>query len=176
MESARKTYLAAQSQMMYTANMVYSITCVGLMALEQYTLLETTDPIFAQILSIMTIGIAILFSLLAMLAVEIIYQDELMNIPLVKYLGRLTPELTLVERYGFLSTSVVRQIVSTVSLFAFWIAFGGTSRGGSLAMGMALITVITAYGISHLKDIATQQPTQPLNDTTDGMTDRIMSS
>ena len=116
---------------------------------------------------------------LAMLIVEVMYQDEISQLPLIASLQRLTPELDLVQRYTFLAISVKRQIVSTISIISFWIAFGGTPQGMPLTMGMVLITVLTAYGMSHLKELARAQQATTNSDTASNqpgeMTNRIMS-
>lgn len=173
--TVKDTYIEAQSRMMYTAYIFYSVLCVGLMAAELY-LNGNPNETISLILTVMSIVTAVLFSLLAMLIVEVMYQDELSQMPLIASLGRLTPELNLVQRYIFLSVSVKRQIVSTISLISFWIAFGGTPRGASLIIGMAMITVLTVYGMSHLKTTARQtNADESKPDEPGDMTMRIMS-
>ena len=44
--------------------------------------------------------------------------------PFIASLGRLTPELSLSDRYVFLTISFKRQLTSTISVTAFWIFFG----------------------------------------------------
>ncbi|GEM_PF-1887669 len=149
----KDAYIEAQSRMMYAAYMFYSVLCVGLMGLEIFLRLSPSLT-GNQVLAIMTIVASIVYTLLAMLIVEVVYQGELQQIPLIASLGRLTPQLSLTQRYAFLAVSVKRQIVSTISIFAFWIASGGTPRGASLTLSMAMITVLTAYGMSYLKENA----------------------
>jgi len=150
--SVKDTYIVAQSRMMYTAYIFFSLLGIGLMAGEAY-LSSNPNPMGRQILGVMSIFTAVLFSLLAMLIVEVMYQDDIQQLPLIASLGRLTPELDLIERYTFLSVSIKRQITSTISLIAFWIAFGGTPRGASIVAGMVMITVLTAYGMTYLQSL-----------------------
>jgi len=161
--SVKDTYIAAQSRMMYTAYLFYSILCAGLITAE-FIFTASPNPTGRLIIVFMTVLTAMYFTLLAMLIVEVVYQDELQQLPLVASLSRLTPELNLMERYTFLAVSVKRQIVTSISVMFFWIAFGGTPRGASLTMGIVMITVLTAYGMSHLKDTARNQSNDDSSD------------
>lgn len=168
--SVKDRYILAQSRMMYSGYTFYSLLGIGLMGAEVY-LVNNPDPVISQILTIMSVVAALLFILLSMLIVEVMYQDELHHIPLIASLERLTPELNWVQRYSFLSISIKRQITSTISLVAFWIGFGGSPRGVSLVFGMAMITVLTAYGLSYtrgLQPVTTSTHTlhNKLNETT----------
>ncbi len=170
--TVKDTYTVAQSRMMYLAYTVLTWMAIGIMIFEY---INTSRPFPQADLLFLVIGgiTGLMFSMAAMLIVEVTFQNQMQQMPLISSLSRLTPELSLVERYSFLTVSFKRQITSTISLTAFWILLGGTSRGWSLVFAMALITVVTAYGIFHLKSLPPEK-TEATPEQPGELTNRIM--
>ena len=108
-----------------------------------------------------SIILAFMYSLVAMLIVEVVYSDEMDEFLIIKYLVRLTPELSRDQRIHFLSRISKRQITSTVSLMACWIVLGDTHHVAALVFVMTLITMFTLYGIYYVKSTGQSDLPQP---------------
>lgn len=153
------TYMSVQSRIMYFAFALLSGMSVVMIAAESY-LMVNPESSLAEVIQIMNIFLGIMYSMAAMLIVEVVYQEDFDQFPLISRLARLTPELTLIQRYTFLSLIFKRQITSVVSLMVAWIIVGNTPRAGALVISMTLITMFTAYGIHHIKTLPpSPQPT-----------------
>jgi hypothetical protein len=170
--TVKDTYSGVQSRIMYLAFLVLTLMSIVLMSLEAYNMAQN-DYKVAQIIIVMSIFIGILYSLAGMLIVEVVYQEDFHQIPIFSHLGRLTPDLLIVQRYTFLALIFKSQITSVVALMTTWIIVGGTHRAGSLVFAMTLITMFTRFGVYHLTTLPPPPPPPP--ETTGQLIDRRMS-
>jgi hypothetical protein len=150
--SVKDTYMSVQSRIMYFAFALLTGMSVIMIVVESY-IMANPDSLLTQVIVIMNIFLGIMYSMVAMMMVEIVYQDEFHQFPLVGRLARLTPDLTIIQRYTFLSLIFKRQITSVVSLMVTWVVIGNTPRANALVISMTLITMFTAYGMAHLKTL-----------------------
>jgi len=170
--SVKDTYINFQGRLMFLAFLFVSILSMFLMILESYNLVRNNDTI-AQLIIIISIFLGIMYSQVAMLVVEIVFQDEIQQLPIFSYLARLAPELTVLQRYAFLSMIFKRQAISLVGLTTTWIIVGGTHRASALVVTMTIITAFTLYGTHYVQ--ASPIPSELPSHTTDNLTGRINS-
>lgn len=160
--TVKDTYVSFQSRMMYAAFLLLSVMSIVMIVIESVVMANDTLQ-FSELILVMNIFLGILYSMAAMLIVEVVYQDDFDQFPIFSYFARLTPELSIIQRYVFVSLVFKRQIVSVVGLLVTWIIVGDTPRAGALVMAMTLITMFTAYGMAHIKTLP--QPPQQSSPT-----------
>jgi len=148
--TVKDTYITVQSRIMYAAYLLLSMLSIVMIVLEAFIMANPDSPL-AQVIMIMNIFLGILYSMAAMLIAEVVYQEDFDQFPIFSRFVRLTPDLSIFQRYVFLSLVFKRQIISVVSLMVTWIIVGNTPRAGALVISMTLITMFTAYGMAHLR-------------------------
>lgn len=148
--TVKDTYSSFQSRVMYFAFGMVTVMSIILMILESYNIIQG-NPNITQMVFIMSFFMGILYSMVAMLIVEVVYQEDFNQFPFISRLARLTPELTIVQRYTFLTLIFKRQIISVMFLVITWINVGGTHRAEAFVFAMTIITVFTLFGTYHIK-------------------------
>lgn len=152
--TAKDTYASVQARLMFFAYMFVTVMSIVVMILESYNLANPSSTV-SQLIIILSIFLGIMYSQIAMLLVEIVFQDEIKQFPLVSYLARLAPELTVRQRFTYLFILFRRQTTSLVSLMVAWIIIGGTHRAAALVFSMAMITMFTLYGTHYMERLHT---------------------
>lgn len=173
-DTAKNTYASVQGRLTFVAFALVTILSMILIFLEGYNLANNNTSV-DQIIIILSIFLGIMYSQIAMLIVEVVYQDEIHQLPLFSILPRLLPELSIRQRFFFLSMLVKRQIISLVFLTTTWIIVGGTHRAAAIIFTMTIITMLTLYGTHYMETLSKLYPDGVLPKS-DGLTERIMES
>ena len=150
--TVKNTYISIQNRLMSVAFLFIFLMSAIVMGLESYYMMQT-EPQIAQIIIIMSIFLGIMCNMVAMLIVEVVFQEEIHEFPFVGYLARLTPELSITQRHAFLTSVFRRQLLTSVMLIGFWIMVGNTHRSAPIVVTMLLITTLSIFGIYHVRSL-----------------------